>query len=212
MRMNTQEYWENRFSTSDWAKRGGNTQSVRHAQRYIGLLDISEDFQGTICDFGCAEGDAIPVYAARFPRAKLIGIDFSTTAIKKARKRFGDCAEFIIGGLKSIPECDVIICSHTLEHIEDDIGAVRHLRACAKSLYIIVPYKECPLSREHLRVYDEASFEQFLPLSTKVQPAGWAFVGLPWIYHVAMKNLVRPLFGIDRLSEPKQIIFHIGKS
>lgn len=62
-------------------------------------MNISNDFNGTILDFGYALGDAIPVYSKAFPNVKLFGIDISDHAIIECKKRFGLVAEFIAGDI-----------------------------------------------------------------------------------------------------------------
>ena len=60
--INTKEYWEKRFSTGDWEKSKGKTQTEDFAKSQVKYLNISKNFSGTILDFGCGLGDAFPVY------------------------------------------------------------------------------------------------------------------------------------------------------
>ena len=78
--INTKDYWDSRFQSGDWATRGGRSQTENFARAQIKHLGIKSDFVGSICDFGCATGDAFPIYKHFFPNAKLIGVDFSSSA------------------------------------------------------------------------------------------------------------------------------------
>jgi cyclopropane fatty-acyl-phospholipid synthase-like methyltransferase len=80
--INTKKYWDNRFE-QNWEKQNGRLQTQSFAESQMTLLELSSDFSGTILDFGCGLGDAMPVYKRSFPKAKLIGVDISSVGIKK---------------------------------------------------------------------------------------------------------------------------------
>lgn len=210
MNINTREYWDERFSSKDWTRKGGNTQSYNHASKFLTALEIPNEFRGRICDFGCAEGDAFPLYRKYWRHAELIGVDFSAEAVKRARKKYGSIATFECGDHTDVKPCDVIICAHTIEHMENDLEVVQHLRHKSKQLFIIVPYKENPIGKEHLRTYDEESFSDLRPCRYQILDAGWQYAGLRLLYEVYLKNLARPLFGKKMVKCPKQIIFEFG--
>ena len=65
--INTKEYWDDRFGSGNWG-RGGRRQTFEYAKANVDQLRIPEDFNGTILDFGCALGDAIPVYKTKFSK------------------------------------------------------------------------------------------------------------------------------------------------
>ena len=88
--------------------------------RYLSHLPLEPDFNGTLCDFGCAEGDAFPAYHRAFPLAHLVGVDLSFTAVLWAKQKYGGIPDFISGDISAIHQSDLIICSHTLEHFKDD--------------------------------------------------------------------------------------------
>ncbi|MDX8412753.1 MAG: hypothetical protein R8J85_01570 [Mariprofundales bacterium] len=73
--INTKAYWDDRFSSGDWEEKRGRWQTESFAKGQIEHLKISSDFKGTILDFGCGLGDAMPIYRQSFPLAKLIGMD-----------------------------------------------------------------------------------------------------------------------------------------
>lgn len=206
--INTLGYWNTRFGTGDWASKGGYSQTHLFAKAQLPLLHIPSDFTGTICDFGCGAGDAFPVYHQAWPQAKLLGIDFSSEAIKLCTERYRKVAEFVCGDISTIPKVDIIVCSNVLEHLDDDKGVVVQLLKRCKKLYIIVPYKEAPLSSEHIRFYDMDSFATYAPQQKLVfLSRGWSFFGLNLYWNIYLKNIARLLLGIKFCYQRKQILF-----
>ena len=207
MKVNTNEYWENRFKTFDWRSRMGPKQTNVHAKHYVKHLNISRYFSGSILDFGCAEGDAFPIYKKCFPKAKLIGLDFSITAIKFAKEKYGDIAEFICGSIDDVPVSDIIISSHVFEHIENEESYLNALLNKCRKLFIIVPYKEELGFIEHFRSYDENAYYNWNPKRFVIMKAGFNLSFIDIIFNIYIKDIFRPFFGRKIQREPKQIMF-----
>lgn len=169
---------------------------------------ISSEFEGTICDFGCGAGDSFPVYRKQWPKSKLIGIDFSEAAINLCSKKFPDIAHFICGDVNSIPQVDIIICSNVLEHLDNDEEIIEKLLKKCKNLYVVVPYNEKPLSKEHIRVYDEKSFSRFNPQKIEIfLSKGWSYFGTTLYWNIYIKNVARFFLRRNICRQRKQIIF-----
>lgn len=208
--INTREYWDHRFASGDWEKNLGRWQTTCFAESQVRLLRLPPTFNGTLLDFGCGLGDAMPVYRNHFPLAKLIGIDHSESAIIQCKKKYGHIAEFIHGTCDSVPQVDVIVASNVMEHIEDDKLIVRELLTRCSEMYIFVPYMESPLSLEHLNYYDRSSFSSFDTLETRVFCCrGWSQYGSGLWIGIYLKNLLRPLFGKRLVRRAKQIMFRL---
>lgn len=158
--INTKQYWESRFKSGSWNK-SGQRQTREYANANVKHMELPFNFAGTLLDFGCAQGDAIPIYKEAFPNAKISGIDISDSAIETCQQRFGDIAGFISGDFTNISKKDVIIASHIMEHLSDDKNIVRDLLSKCKNLYVFVPYKEYPLYHEHVNYYDEKYYNDF---------------------------------------------------
>lgn len=209
--INTRAHWDRRFESGDWQSVGGNAQTRQFAQAQVKRLRLPHDFAGTLVDFGCGEGDALPVFKAAWPRATCIGIDFSESAIAHARARYIDVAEFIVGSHDSCPAADVIIASNIMEHLDDDVAVAGALQRSCRDLYVIVPFEEQYLIDEHIRRYDKNSFASFEVLRLTVYACrGWShyrFLRRAW--HVHTKNLLRPLFGRVKLKPRLQAMYHI---
>ena len=162
--INTKEYWENRFS-KNW-KESGEKQTIEYAKENVKHLPINDTFEGSILDFGCAMGNAIPIYAQSFPCAKLIGFDISEIAIQSCKKKYGAIADFYTGSIKDIPSVNVIIASHVMEHITDDKAIIIELLKKCDDLFVFVPYRENPLFVEHVNYYTDNYFDS-LPVIQK---------------------------------------------
>ena len=172
--INTKEYWENRFHSGSW-NIGGQRQTREYAKGNVKNMNLSSEFSGTILDFGCAQGDAIPIYKEAFPNAKIFGIDISESAIKTCIDRFGDIADFTSGDYSNITEKDIIIASHIMEHISDDKDIIRNILPKCKNLFVFVPYKENPLYHEHVNYYDDDYYNDFDVVSVKPFTVNYQF-------------------------------------
>ena len=164
--INTKEYWETRFKSGSWNK-SGQRQTREYALANIKHINLPPDFAGSILDFGCAQGDAIPIYKDAFPEASIFGIDISETAIETCKLRFGDIAEFHSGDFNKISPKDVIIASHIMEHLTNDRNIIADLLTKCKNLFVFVPFKENPLYHEHVNYYDEGYYNDFNVTATK---------------------------------------------
>ncbi len=207
---NTSEYWDDRFGSGDWNEHGGQGQTTKYARTLVAQWSITPDFTGKILDFGCALGDAIPVYKTALPAAQLMGLDHSLDAITKCRQNYGELAEFQQGDHDDVPEVDVIVASHVMEHITDDVEIVKVLLTKCKDLYIVVPYREDPLYHEHVRTYDETRYAELGQYEWRVFDK--APYQLTWhlMYHMHLKNILRPLVGKKIVKPARAIMYHFG--
>lgn len=171
--LNSKEYWDYRFNSGNWEECGGREQTTLFAESIVRQLKISRDFVGSILDFGCGLGDAIPVYRRKYPAARLIGADFSEKAIDICQRRYGSVAEFVFLNYQEIPTVDIIISSNVLEHISNEDDCVNALLVKCKTLFIAVPYKEPYLHAEHLRSYDEYHFLNLKAKTLLFRSKGW---------------------------------------
>jgi len=111
-----------------------------------------------VLDVGCGNGLLAYEIATRIPRSKVLAIDISPRAIKKATDSFrADNLEFICGdALKELPDqaVDVIVLSNVLEHLEPRVPFLKTLarRYRPQKFLIRVPMFErdwrVPLKKE----------------------------------------------------------------
>jgi hypothetical protein len=218
--INTKKYWNNRFADKDtcsWKRKQGEAQTIDFAYAIAKQLKMSRDFSGTVLDFGCALGDAIPIYKQYYPQAIFMGVDFSSVAIEQCQKKFGNMATFICGDVDAVPSVDVIIVSNVLEHLSDDKDIVITLLGKCKDLYIAVPYNERISGEgEHINSYNERSFDNY-DMGVNINYQIYLCRGynlkrrLRSYYDVELKNLLRPLFGRSKSKGGvmRQILFYI---
>ena len=206
--INTVEYWDARFASGDWEAKHGRWQTRSFAEKQVELLRLPKTFDGSLLDFGCGLGDAVPVYRKRFPQADLFGCDHSKKAIELCREEYGNMAEFIHGDHDSIPSVDVIISSNVLEHISNDQLIVEKLLHRCSELYVFVPYMQNPLPPEHVNAYNKDTFSTRAVCEVKVFcTRGYSQYGRALWGGVYLKNLLRPFYGKPLARRKKQIMF-----
>jgi len=128
--------WE--FEWDDMKKYGPFS---RHLRRIIKQIIRPLEFE-SVLDVGCGQGSFLAELQAEFPGIKPRGIDLSPSAIKLARERVpgGRFAVMDISEQALNEKCDLVVCSEVLEHIPDDIIALRNLRKMTgKYLLISTP-------------------------------------------------------------------------
>jgi len=203
--INTKEYWDNRFKIDNpqsWKSVGGESQTKKYAKHISQSLKMQHDFSGTILDFGCAMGDAIPIYQKKYPRAKYIGLDFSEEAIKQCKTKYqSKNINFIAGSIDDVPSVDVIIISHVLEHLSNDKDFIFKLLHKCNNLYIAVPHDEKIIEGgEHINSYYSKSFDYLLDVADVsvnfviqyIKPSMKDLVLS--LYQIELKNFLRPFF------------------
>lgn len=212
--VNTKAYWDNRFASGDWEEKSGRWQTQSFAKGQIRHLAIPRDFAGTILDFGCGLGDALPVYRQHFQKARLMGMDISSQAVELCRKKYGQWASFVQGTADDVPAgIDVIIASNVLEHLDEDVEVARTLRGKCADLYVVVPYREAPLFGEHVHSYDRNHFSALGPCTHKVFPCrGWSSYGRERWMQIYFKNVFRYLLRRPLRRRNLQILFHFKGS
>ena len=176
MRINSKEYWNERFDT-DWLDYAGDKQTVFFANLLCDMLPevfvrevMTRNY--TICDMGCALGEGIPIFSRKFS-TNVDGMDFSSEAIEKAKEQYPQ-NHFWIGDLQnldSLKKYDVVICSNVLEHFYNPWEIFKNLAQVAqKYIVIMVPYKETLEIEEHEYHFSE-----------NVIPVNWAGFVLDYV-------------------------------
>jgi SAM-dependent methyltransferase len=224
--INTKDYWNKRFKTDNpksWEKLGGESQTIKYAKQIVQCLGMPIDFQGTILDFGCAMGDAMPIYLSKYPMANYLGIDFSEEAIRCCLEKYQidkykGRIKFLVGNIDNVPIVDVIIISHVLEHLSNDKDIVYTLLQKCQDLYIAVPFNEkIEKGGEHINSYNFSTFDYLkdkkgclvdtyifntrLNIKQKIMS----------FYNIEIKNILRPLLKKAKACRKhiEQIVYHI---
>jgi SAM-dependent methyltransferase len=144
----------------------------RVLERVIGALELPQ--HARILDAGCGSGRNM-VDLAR--RGKVTGIELSETSASLARER--DAGEVITGSVQQMPfandSFDLAVCLDVIEHLEDDLAALRELRrvlAPTGSLLVTVPAYQWLWSghdevNHHFRRYTRRTLQR------AAEQAGW---------------------------------------
>jgi SAM-dependent methyltransferase len=160
--VNSREYWNTRFET-DWTTRSGCEQSRFFASVILRLLPswlvrVLRD-GASVCDFGCAMGDGTAVLAGALAGARFTGVDFSATAIERARRGHPGL-DFACRDLLQEPAgegFDVLLSSNVLEHFQSPRQVLATLAGHSRRLMVhLVPFREPLAARdpEHLAAFD----------------------------------------------------------
>ncbi len=161
--INSPAYWDHRFAT-DWGELGGPGQTAAFMRVAVELMPdwlvatIRRD-QLEVVDWGCAEGDGIPLLEQTFPESAVVGIDVSEIAIETAVARYPQSRFECIDLMHSNRTTDVIVTSNVVEHFADPLAVLHDLSARASSyVVVLVPFLEDPLIDEHEVAFDHSSF------------------------------------------------------
>lgn len=161
MEVNSVEYWNQRFET-DWSECGGNGQTIFFANTLCNLLPdwFVEEIKVnkySICDLGCADGDALPIWSNFFGLTEVCGEDFSENAILNARKKYPEFMYLVSDIMR--PEgkrqYGVVISSNTVEHFKDTKAVLENIcKRSKKYAVIMLPYREDEYpTEEHENVF-----------------------------------------------------------
>ncbi|AJK44890.1 glycosyltransferase [Burkholderia plantarii] len=165
-KINSLEYWDERFHTGDWDSKLGRQQSRYFAQLAVDHLPLwfrhavrAADL--SVCDWGCAEGDGTDVLAGLFGASRVTGVDFSASAIDNARARYPAIAFTVSNWLADSqpdPMWDVVFSSNTLEHFHDPETVLPALLAHArKCVVLLLPYREFERHVEHHYTFEASN-------------------------------------------------------
>ena len=160
-KINSKEYWDNRFMT-DWKDFSGDEQTKFFATILGEMLPewlIHEVNHNAykICDLGCAEGDALPIYRRFFATSEICGEDFSEKAVEKASARYPEFC-YKVGDILSPMQGEkypVVICSNVVEHFLETYRVISCIcERATEYAIILIPYREEPgCISEHERVF-----------------------------------------------------------
>ncbi len=170
-----------------------------------------------ILDAGCGDGINLR-FLTKIPDSTITGIDYNFIRMQRAQKNIGNKMNFVVGdllehGFKN-NSFDMIFCSHVLEHITEDLKALKNFYRMLKPggfLILGVPNEGALLWKLHykyiqpkiLKQIDHVNFYTAKTLKKKLQKAefniletkhiGW---GLP---HTGIDEALRQYKFIDDL-------------
>src|SRR6266851_1936880 len=167
--INSVDYWNKRFF-DDWIAKGGRLQTTFFAELCVRELpewfvDETRSRRFSIFDYGCAVGDALPVWQRAFPDAVIRGGDVAQVGLGLARALHPD---FEFADVNAIDQratvADLVYCSNTLEHFENWRQVLGRLARHAKEyVVVVVPFEEDDRIDEHAVTFEFDSLPARLP-------------------------------------------------
>lgn len=185
-------------------------QRYAPAPRYLRRMVMKEvarlEFR-SVLDMGCGEGTLLKMIAETYPHVALAGSELSETALNYCREQLPQANLFhldIVRDDVSGLSYDLIILMQVLEHLKDDLAALKKLRRmCQGSILISVPGGELDDHGRRMGHYRHYTKEG---LALKMEQAGFRVVrafscGWP-VHSVFYRQLVRHL--------PQQAVEQVG--
>ena len=174
----------------DWAAMKRFAPMARHTRRWIHKLLAQVERIESVADFGCGEGSLLQEIGQNHPQARLYGFDFSPVAASVSSQRLPQ-AKIVTHDIREPTNpfdevVDVGISSEVLEHLEDDVAAIRNMACWCRYLIVTVPggrLDEMARGIGHLRHYDATDLSRAMQQSgLKVLYArAWGFpFAYPW--------------------------------
>ena len=191
----------------------------RHHRRIFSEIfrKLPESEIQTIADIGCGEGSNLYFLRSQFPQAQLFGFDISKTAIEVAKQNVN--AEFdLLDIQREIPKqkFDLVFCSDVVEHIEDDMTAIKNIKRITNKYAMIATVQGRMRNNEqgigHVRNYDYGELKQ------KIEMAGFDVLqviewGFPF-YSPLFRDLINLFpasekFSYGKYSASQKLVSHI---
>ena len=140
------------FLIGQLATRSNQGISPKHEiMKYHDFFVENISSEATVLDIGC--GNGMVAYDVSQKAKEVIGIDFSSKSIRKAKKTYPrENLRFIIGDattFKFQKKFDAIILSNVLEHIQKRVDFLKKISGLSSTLLIRVPM----INRDWLTLY-----------------------------------------------------------
>ncbi len=115
---------------ADWSARqylkfeDERTRPARDLLAQVPLADAR-----VVCDLGCGPGNSTALLVARFPGAKITGVDSSPDMLRQARERLPGC-DFVEADLRdwaAPADADLLFSNATFQWVPDHLAVLRRL-------------------------------------------------------------------------------------
>ncbi len=167
--INSKSYWNAKFHSKDWERQQGKEQTLFYGQLAIDHMpDWLKSYISThtcsICDFGCALGQATQLLATTFHNSEVTGQDISESAIAEAKKLFPRLT-FMSDDLLASSEkkYDIMFSSNTLEHFYNPHEVINQLAHHARQLLILlIPFYDDLKIEEHFYSFTYKNIPRFI--------------------------------------------------
>lgn len=178
-----------------WTDRHKYGPASRHLRILIMEFLKNLEFQ-SLLDVGCGEGSLLQSIDPTGKKYELYGTDISENSIKitQSKIRRGIFKVMDISKESIDKKFDLVICSEVLEHIKDDISAIKNLHKMSEFIIITVPIGKMSMDDiqvGHIRRYSKNK------IFNKLENAGFKIIrsrewGFPFyspVYRYLIKNM-----------------------
>ena len=167
---NSQESFDQFWSDDDLV---GNYLEVGRQEFFKEVLAACQPYlRGRVADIGCGSGYIVKALTSSPAVAKIYGVDFSSSSIKRCRADVSE-GHFLTGDIYHLACADgvfeVVVCMETLEHLEHPAEAVQELfRVCKKGGHVIITIPNGALDEYvgHLNFWTQQDFRSLLPANS----------------------------------------------
>jgi len=207
------EFYDEAWHKWDDMKVYGPT--ARHTRRFIFRLLSGLSFD-SVLDVGCGTGVLLQKLFEKYPNVQLAGSEYSSEGIEFARKRLPK-AEFHaidLGRQNLGKQFDLITCIDVLEHVDDDLGALKNLLAMTRK-YMILSVPLGPLFKVEVERMGHVHGYSRIELENKMREAGFEVVkvilwGFPFYnIHRRIANLMPETTAMGEFSHRKKFFTNL---
>ena len=164
-----------------WTKTWGDQQTfgpVHRRMRQELLKLIAKLDPVSVLDVGCGSGNNLAVLAHVMPHVKLSGVDVSPEALALAAQRVPSASFRQLDAQKEKLDerFDLVLCNQVIEHLVDDMAALRNMALMAKRWVLVGTMRgrmrKSELAIGHFRNYSDVE------LRAKAESAGLEVVDI----------------------------------
>lgn len=195
----------NQLHENIWSKTTKLGPTARSRYRLLTALIQKYQPRPPIIDVGCGSGELLAQINKFYPAKNLFGFDISSKAIKLAKKNFPKL-NFFQGNLIKIPKkfegkFKTIICSEVLEHLENDLAAIKNLERLSQKnslVFVSVPsltahWSQLDKSVGHFRRYEPNELERKMTENgfKVIERFSWGKLLYPPYQKIIEKHLIK---------------------
>ncbi|RLI55075.1 MAG: hypothetical protein DRP09_10975 [Candidatus Thorarchaeota archaeon] len=167
--INTEEWWSDRYARDDYDLEFDDV-------KFANIANMIEN-ETKVIELGCGVGVLLKVLSMKRPGCKLMGVDFSAQAVETVRDMGIPAMVGDITKTTGFHDYDYVICSETLEHIDDPDSVVKTMAGVLKKggkAILTTPYKDHIPSSDHVWEFD---YKDILMMFMKHFEHCWVY---PW--------------------------------
>lgn len=169
-----------------WAETWGDQQTFGpvHRRMRLELLDLVTKLSPvSVLDVGCGSGGNLAALAQAMPAVTLSGVDVSEEALALAAQRVPRASFRQLDAQKEKldEQFDLVLCNQVIEHLVDDIAALRNMALMAKRWVLIGTMRgrmrKSELAIGHFRNYSDVELRAKTEIAglEVVDIFGWGF-------------------------------------